>query len=329
LREGRLRNSARFAGRAIETAELAGLERSLNAALGYAVLALVQYQWDDLEAARASARLLSATARVSGDRVARALSAYVDASLHLVGGEDEIGLGLQRLRGAVDDCAGFDSPPFHAAWTRLQARLAMVAGDDETAAEIVEAAARDDEGLVSLARARILLAAGGANQAVGVLAEAGPCSGPAAVEAVALQAVAERTLGQADESRASFARALALGEAESMRRPLLDLGPALRALLVEHLRHSVSRRWFASDLLSSLNGSEGRGAAPAELLDPLTERELEVLRYLPTMMSNADIAGELYVSVNTVKTHVKSIYRKLDATRRRDAVRRARQLQLL
>ena len=60
-----------------------------------------------------------------------------------------------------------------------------------------------------------------------------------------------------------------------------------------------------------------------------TEYEGEVLRFLPTMMSNADIASELFVSVNTVKTHVKSIYRKLEVTRRQDAVRRARQLHIL
>jgi LuxR family maltose regulon positive regulatory protein len=54
-----------------------------------------------------------------------------------------------------------------------------------------------------------------------------------------------------------------------------------------------------------------------------------VLRFLPTMMSNADIASELFVSVNTVKTHVKSIYRKLEVTRRQDAVRRAHQLHIL
>jgi LuxR family maltose regulon positive regulatory protein len=59
------------------------------------------------------------------------------------------------------------------------------------------------------------------------------------------------------------------------------------------------------------------------------ERALVVLRYLPTMLSNQEIASELYVSVNTVKTHLKSIYRKLDAGGRRDAVSRARQLQLL
>jgi LuxR family maltose regulon positive regulatory protein len=61
----------------------------------------------------------------------------------------------------------------------------------------------------------------------------------------------------------------------------------------------------------------------------LSEREEAVLRYLPTMMSNQEIAAELFVSVNTVKTHLKSIYRKLDADDRRGAVRRARNLSLL
>jgi LuxR family maltose regulon positive regulatory protein len=98
---------------------------------------------------------------------------------------------------------------------------------------------------------------------------------------------------------------------------------------LDHLRHSTSHRWFASDLLSSLDGNGDGAAAPAELLEPLTAREADVLRYLPSNMSNADIAGELFVSVNTIKYHVKSIYRKMGATQRRDAVRRARQLHLL
>ncbi len=65
------------------------------------------------------------------------------------------------------------------------------------------------------------------------------------------------------------------------------------------------------------------------LLEPLSERELAVLRFLPTMMSNAEIASEMFVSVNTVKTHLKHIYRKLDVSERRDAVRRGRELRLL
>jgi LuxR family maltose regulon positive regulatory protein len=72
-----------------------------------------------------------------------------------------------------------------------------------------------------------------------------------------------------------------------------------------------------------------RGGGEGNLVEPLTERELTVLRYLQGTMSNLEIASTLYVSVNTVKTHVKNIYRKLHAGRRREAVERARELRLL
>ena len=70
-------------------------------------------------------------------------------------------------------------------------------------------------------------------------------------------------------------------------------------------------------------------ALVAALVVPLSEREQVVLRYLSSRLSAGEIADELYVSLNTVKTHIKSIYRKLDTNRRWDAVKRARQLQLL
>ena len=65
------------------------------------------------------------------------------------------------------------------------------------------------------------------------------------------------------------------------------------------------------------------------LLEPLSDRERAILRYLPTTLSNREIASELFVTTNTVKTHLRSIYRKLDVARRRDAVDRARDLRLL
>ena len=64
-------------------------------------------------------------------------------------------------------------------------------------------------------------------------------------------------------------------------------------------------------------------------VEPLTSRELAVLEYLPTMMTNTEIARHLLVSVNTVKTHLKSVYRKLGVERRRDAVVLAKQLEIL
>jgi LuxR family maltose regulon positive regulatory protein len=144
-----------------------------------------------------------------------------------------------------------------------------------------------------------------------------------------LRALALSASGERPRAAASLEEALALAEPENVRRPFIDAGRPVRELLADHLRRSGSHRWFASELVRDFDGNGSGGGAPAELLDPLSGRELEVLRYLPTMMSNGDIAGELFVSVNTVKTHVKSIYRKLDATRRQDAVRRARQLHLL
>jgi LuxR family maltose regulon positive regulatory protein len=78
------------------------------------------------------------------------------------------------------------------------------------------------------------------------------------------------------------------------------------------------------DLVDDLHRDE-----PPAFVEPLTERERAVLDYLPTMMSNGEIAQQLLVSVNTVKTHLKAVYRKLGVERRRDAVVRARQLELL
>jgi LuxR family maltose regulon positive regulatory protein len=72
-----------------------------------------------------------------------------------------------------------------------------------------------------------------------------------------------------------------------------------------------------------------RRHTPAAMIENLTERELIVLRYLPTMLKAGEIGKDLYLSVNTVKSHMRAIYRKLDATNRRAAVERARELNLL
>ena len=70
-------------------------------------------------------------------------------------------------------------------------------------------------------------------------------------------------------------------------------------------------------------------AAPALIVEPLTEREQEVLRHVAHMMSTAEVAGAMYISTNTVKTHLKSIFRKLATGHRGEAVRRARELELI
>jgi LuxR family transcriptional regulator, maltose regulon positive regulatory protein len=86
---------------------------------------------------------------------------------------------------------------------------------------------------------------------------------------------------------------------------------------------------FLTDLLKRTSIRAPSAPEPTPLLEPLTGRELAVLVELPTMKSNAEIAAEYFVSVNTVKSHLKAIYRKLDVNSRRAAVHRARELDLL
>ena len=82
-------------------------------------------------------------------------------------------------------------------------------------------------------------------------------------------------------------------------------------------------------LASSLTRLDGDGGPPRELPEPLNERELTVLRFLPTNLSAAEIGSELFLSVNTVKTHMRKLYAKLDVHTRAEAVQRGRALGLL
>ena len=130
-------------------------------------------------------------------------------------------------------------------------------------------------------------------------------------------------------------RALDLAAPEGYRRVFVEGGSPVRPLLADHLHWDSTHHPLVGALLERLRAAApaglagGRPAAPAALVVPLSEREQVVLRYLSSRLSAGEIADELYVSLNTVKTHIKSIYRELDTNRRWDAVKRARQLQLL
>jgi LuxR family maltose regulon positive regulatory protein len=126
-------------------------------------------------------------------------------------------------------------------------------------------------------------------------------------------------------------QALALAEPQQDLAPFLSVGPAVRELLVRRIRAGTAHRSLAGELGELLDPrtthSDDRRSAMA--LESLSRREEVVLRYLPTTLSKAEIASEMSVSVNTVKTHMKNIYRKLDVTDRAQAVRRARTLHLV
>lgn len=133
--------------------------------------------------------------------------------------------------------------------------------------------------------------------------------------------------GEHRAAEASLTDAVAAASAERLRWPFLEVPAAVRAV-----RRGVGGRasWLAGDALWDLaNRLEPRLRAQESLVEPLTARELAVLAYLPGRLKNYEIAADMFVSVNTVKTHLGSIYRKLGVTERNEAITRATELGLL
>ncbi len=171
-------------------------------------------------------------------------------------------------------------------------------------------------------------------------AEAGGRAGTV-VEVLVLQALAEHERGDVQAALRALARALDLAAPEQYLRVLADEGAPMSALLVTARRHGVAPT-AVDRVLGVIAGgapaasrSEVSAHVPAgptsatALVDPLSERELDVLRLLGSELSGPGIARELTVSLNTVRTHTKSIYAKLGVNSRRSAVRRAAELDLL
>jgi LuxR family transcriptional regulator, maltose regulon positive regulatory protein len=149
------------------------------------------------------------------------------------------------------------------------------------------------------------------------------------VQSFLLEAIARDALGDPGAAGRALERALDLAEPDGEILPFL-LQPA-PSLLERHAQHRTEHASLIAQILGLLGG---RGPAsppggPQPPLEPLTHSELRVLRYLPTNLSAQEIANELYVSANTVKTHMRTLYAKLGVHRRSEAVARARALSLL
>jgi LuxR family maltose regulon positive regulatory protein len=128
----------------------------------------------------------------------------------------------------------------------------------------------------------------------------------------------------------SLEQALRLASAEQLRLPFIMERAWIRPVLRRDPGLARAYRpLLEPDVISSRLVAAPPGDAAPLIVEQLSQREREVIRYMSEMMSTAEIAAEMYISVNTVKTHLKSIYRKLAAAHRREAVRRARQLHLV
>ena len=143
------------------------------------------------------------------------------------------------------------------------------------------------------------------------------------IEALLLDALARTRLGEPEAAERDVERALDLAESQGHAWIWLAV-PGARELLVAHPAHRTAHAAFLRTLLDLFDGGP-----PGELAEPLNDRELTVLRFLPTNLSAAEIGSELFLSVNTVKTHMRKLYAKLDVHTRADAVAKGRALGLL
>jgi LuxR family maltose regulon positive regulatory protein len=164
------------------------------------------------------------------------------------------------------------------------------------------------------------------------------------IEILVLQAIAHQTQGNITSALAPLERALTLAEQEGYIRIFVDEGKPLAELLTRieakdgalHLKEYIFKLLCALDVHKE---SHPFGSTPAEknrssvssqpLIEPLSERELEVLKLLRSELNGPEIARELMVSLSTIRTHTQRIYAKLGVNNRRAAVRRAKELGLL
>ena len=333
---GRLRRAVEQATEAVEDAGLGGTTVGTPPVGAELALGWVQLLWDDLGAAERHLDRAAAAADAAGDRGGRLAAAALWSLVRGSRGPREAGAALAELRGRRIDLDDWQ-PPLALApiLETAEARLLAARGDVEAAQAVLDrnAGRSGESAAIALLRARLALAEGRPEEAL-VNIESRPeehdTSFGLRIEACVLTAVARHAVHDDEGAGEALENALALAGPNSYRRPFLDSGSAVQVLLEQRIRWGTAHRSFAGELLAAF-----RKRAPSvavtrvELLEPLSGREQSVLRFLPTMMSNAEIAGELFVTSNTVKTHLKSIYRKLAVSRRRDAVERARALELL
>jgi LuxR family maltose regulon positive regulatory protein len=205
-----------------------------------------------------------------------------------------------------------------------EARACLAALDDQ----------RNSSGEIRNARAVIYLAEGDPDAALAAVADVLDGTAPVlgyvtVLEAHLLAGLAHRELGDQRAANQSAERALALAESDRLVLPFAMTGSA--ELLEDLPRHQTAHAALLADILDVLHGSPpaAKAQSPLRPAEELSPGELRVLRYLPTNLSRPEIAGELSVSLNTVSTHLRSIYAKLQVRDRSSAVQRARELRLL
>ena len=325
----------RFSKQAVSVAEAHGLETDPVAALSFAVGAgtlawLGRFDEGEVWLARAQRALRAGE------------SPGIELAIHHAHGLVRFGQG--RLEQAHDALLGAERMQAmlageHALAGEVRGRIMLVqvrmgrAADARERLEQIPVAERDRAD-VRLAEGTIVLAEEQPEQAIETLApvveQRAPTPQPkwAAVHALLIDAAAHDQLRDARAREESIEQALELAEPEGLMLPFA-MAP-VEELLDHHPGHRTAHATFIAEVLDVLRGgSSDRGEEPQPPIEELSAAELRVARYLPTNLKAPEIASELFISTNTVRTHLRHIYAKLGAHGRAEAVDRARALRLL
>jgi LuxR family maltose regulon positive regulatory protein len=347
LAQGRLRAAERTLEQALQRAMAQG-EPSLYGTADFLVgLSELRRERNDLDAATAyllRARELSLGAVVSHNRARWCVAM---ARINAAQGDLDGALDL------LDEAERQRVPEFFPnvrPIAALRARIHIAQGrlDDAVDWARAQGLAPDDElsylrEYEHLTLARLLLARATGNragpalqEALGLLerllpaAEGGGRMG-SVIEILVLQALSHQLRGDMAAALVPLERALTLAEPEGYVRTFVDEGQPMADLLNASVHHGIAL-YYTRQLLTACGAAQDRAPikqSQQDLIEPLSERELDVLRLLRTELDGPDIARELSVSLNTVRTHTKNIYGKLGVNNRRAAIRRADELELL
>jgi LuxR family maltose regulon positive regulatory protein len=327
---GHLRRAEEYAARALRIAAEMGFDGHPATSDAHIALACVLRERNLLP----RAALVLAEAEAIEHRTLRSvpLAAHAgEAALHhLACGAPRAGLqGLMRLR----QQGGAPPPSRIAARLRaIEARLLMAMGEHSRAASVLD----DDKAIVTteLAAARVQLAVAHDDVPMARKLLDGWSSTidehdlQAQLESGIWAAVVQHVDHDARRARNAMADVVATAEAEGHVRLFLDAGPKARRVLFS-VFESAPTRYLEALVQQEAPLAQQPRQHEGHLVDPLSDRETVVLRWLPTRLSNAEIAGQLYISLNTLKTHLRHIYQKIGATNRREAVDIAESLDLL
>ena len=347
LLSGELNRAEELSSQAVGLAEQRGWCEGPATACAYLACAACAYQRGEFERAEGLLDRAVAAADTAEAPVRLATGLLHALALAAAGPRSAArgALKLRALRAELADSGERTADFLRIALENVEPRVLMAAGDLERAAATLAAAREREPQRVELLirQASIDLRTGELEQATRSLTQAFTALKPAAqeptstaraadthpatfIEAWLLQALINHATGEQRAASHALDRALAPAEREPFRDAFLLNGPAVHELLELQAQTGTAHPALLEVLL---DGIDQRSPSEATLAEPLTEREQRILRYLPTMLSNAEIAAEIFVSLNTVKTHLRSIYRKLDANGRADAVDRARRVGLL